>query len=133
MLTLALLFILIIFYFLAEQEDIKCCLLMWSAIFLMDFIIPSPPEVYFQVALTIDCLLLVSCMVIRDRWKMLLCMSVLALSAMLNLREGFSYYQTSTYVFLTYYQWVSIEIILAILLFKVRLKHDIFKISRTHH
>lgn len=113
----------LVFYFLVEQEDIKLCLLIWSAIFFIDYMIPSPRETYFQIATMIDLCLLISCSVIRDKWKMFGCMFVLALSAFLNIREGLNYYQTSSYTFLVYYQWISIEIITAILLFKVKLKH----------
>lgn len=112
----------LVFYFLVEQEDIKLCLLVWSIIFFVDYLIPSTKETYFQIATMIDLWLFISCAIIKDRWRMLGCMSVLALSALLNFREGLSYYQTGTYMFLTYYQWLSIEIIIAILLFKVRLR-----------
>lgn len=133
MLTIALACIPIFLYFLVDEEDIKVCLLIWSAIFLADVTINVTDEVYFQTSVLIDCLLILSCSVIRERWKMFGCMFVLAVSALLNLREGLSYYQTSTYTFLVYYQWLSIEIITAILLFKVRLRDDIFRVSRTHH
>lgn len=133
MATIAFILILVIFYFYVEQEDIKTCLLLWSAIFFLDFLIPLETDTYFYVAAMIDMCLLISSSVIKERWKMLGCMFFLAISAFLNIREGVSYYQTSTYTFLVYYQWLSIEIITAILLFKVRLRDDIFRISRTHH
>lgn len=133
MTQITLVFLMIVLIFLVKQEDIKLCLSLWGVIFFLDYLIPISDETYFQVALFIDLCLLGSCSVIRERWKMFGCMFVLAISALLNLREGLSYYQTSTYTFLVYYQWLSIEIITAILLFKVRLRDDIFRISRTHH
>lgn len=122
MATIAFILILVIFYFYIEQKDIKMCLLLWSAIFFLDLLIPVN-ETYFQVSVFIDICLLFSCLVIKARWKMFGCVVVLILSAVLNIREGVSYYQTSTYTFLVYYQWISVEILIVILLWGVKLKH----------
>lgn len=125
-------------YFILVDEDVKVCLIGWGMLYCIDATLGETPifkgEYFYGFAAVMDVSLLMFTFYLKDNWKRILIQCILWLSALLNVFEQMSYYETPITSFVNTYQWVSIELMLLVLLWKtkVRDKHDIFRISRDH-